>query len=161
VAELKLSYGTAGQEIVITLENLASAAVREGDFVSNALDLFVDVLVMACITPVSGTPTGDKAAFIYAYGTVDNVIYSDGAGGVDEDFTLTDPTNMKLLGVVSTPTSAPTTYWGGPWSLASVFGGAVPAQWGIAVKNSTGLAFSADPSKTWVKYQGTKLQTAG
>jgi hypothetical protein len=158
MAVLKLKYGDSGEVLTITLDNLASAATREGDAISNVDDLFMDVLISACLTTNASAPTGDKCCYVYAYGSVDATVYTDNALGADGALTPTSPTNLKLLGVVSMP-SASTSYFGGPWSLASAFGGVVPARWGIVVLNSTGNALDNTGGLNYVKYQGAQYET--
>jgi hypothetical protein len=158
MADLLTKYGTGGQDLSITLESLASGSAREGASVSNATDLFVDVLISACMLLGSGSPAGDKAVYVYAYGSVDGSVYTDGATGADAAITPTSPTNLRLVGVISAPTAS-TAYYGGPWSLAAAFGGSVPQTWGIVILNSTGVALSASSETSYVKYQGVSLQT--
>lgn len=159
MATLKTQYGTGGQLVTITLDNLPSGSTWEGDAVSNETSLFLDVLISAVITTAAGTPSGDKAVYIYAYGTVDGGSwYSDSAAGINQAFTPTAPTNLRLLGAVSTPAQT-TTYNAGPFSLAAAFGGSVPARWGIAVTNASGVALSGVVDKSLIKYQGLYVQS--
>lgn len=154
MANVLEAFGTNGQTFTCTLLSLASAAARESTVVDNTSNLYLDALVMLKVkTHASSAPTGDKAVYVYAYGTVDNgTTYPDAVTGSDAGITLNSPGNLRLLGAVFCAAAA-TTYKGGPWSVASVFGGVLPAKWGIVVQNSTGFSLSAgaegDFAKLW------------
>ena len=162
MATIQTAYGTSNQSLTITLTSLASSATagRESAAVNNSSDLFLDVLVMAKVVLAAGTIANDRAVYVYAYGSVDGGSnYPDNVTGADAAITMTDPTNLRLLGVLNTPTSAGT-YKAGPWSLASAFGGVMPERWGVAVRNYSGIALSATASDHWVKWQGIRGTSA-
>lgn len=158
MSRLKTEYGTNGQAMTITLGGLASAAARESSAIDNRTDRFLDVLVQCKFKTNASAPTGDKAVYVYAYGTCDDgTTYADVVTGSDAAITLTNPTNLRLLGIVNCP-AASTTYKGEPWSLASVFGGQVPAFWGVVVVNATGNALDATNGNHTVRYQGLRQE---
>jgi len=157
VANVKTAYGTNGQALTITLASLAdsSTAGRESTVVSNVSDLFLDVLLTAKIkTQNSGSIAAPSAAFVFAYASVDGASeFPDTVTGSDAAITLNNPTQLKLLGAIYAA-AINTTYKGGPWSIAALFGGRMPERWGVVVMNDTGTALSATGSDHGVEYQG-------
>ena len=156
MANVKTAYGTAGQALTITLTSLAdsSTAGRESTAVSNVTDAFLDVLVTCKIKTSTGTISAPSAAFVYAYATVDGGSeWPDTVTGTDAAITLNNPTQLKLLGAVYAA-AVSTTYKGGPWSLAALYGGRMPERWGVVIVNDTGVALTATGSDHAVEWQG-------
>ncbi len=139
-----ISYGAAGQAITCTLAGLASSQTvgRASTAVSNATTLALDALVSAEFVLPAGTPADDQAIYVYAYGNVASAAYTEGVSGVDESFTINNPTGLRLIGVVPTPAGG-VNYYSGPWSVAAAFGGILPASWGVVVVDYTGLALTS------------------
>src|SRR5262245_33507560 len=103
---IQTSYGSSGNALTITLASLASSATagQESTAVDNTTDKFLDALVFVKLRPTTGTIANDKCAYVYAYGTVDGgTSYSDKASGSNAAITLTDPPNMRRIGVVNLP----------------------------------------------------------
>lgn len=154
MADVKTAYGTSNQAITITLNSLASSATagRESTAVDNTTNKFRDALVSILATLATGTPADSKALFVYAYGTADGGSnYSDVVTGSDAAITLTDPPNVRLIGVINTPTGS-ASYVGGPFSVAAAFGGVLPDHWGIVVRNHSGVALETTGNSA--HYQG-------
>ena len=122
MSDVKTAYGTNGQALTITLASLAdsTSAGRESTAVDNSSNKFLDALVLAKVKIAnSGAIALPSAVFVYAYGTVDGgTTYGDTVTGSDAAITLTNPPNLKQLGLIYTP-AINTTYKGGPWSVAS------------------------------------------
>lgn len=155
-ADLKGKLGTNAQTLTCTLASLASSATvgRESTAIDNRTNLFLDVAIQMIIKVQSGTIANDQAVYVYAYGTVnDGTDYTGSASGTDASYTQDAPTTLRLLGLLPMPTSNKT-YKSSVWSLASAFGGIVPAFWGIVVRNYTGLALSATEGDHKKLYQG-------
>lgn len=142
MADVKQAYG-ASTALTITLDSLAAAGARESTAVSNTTTLFGDAHVTVIAALSSGSPTGDKAINVYAYGSEDGSTYTDNATGSDAAITLRSPTNLRLIGVVSAPDSGSVTYNSHPLAVSPAFGGTIPSRWGVVVENQTGLAFAA------------------
>lgn len=157
MADILTGYGANGQTITITLTSLAdsSTAGRESTAINNASDKFLDVLIAGKVKPQnSGSITAPSAAFVYAYASVDaGSDYPDTVTGTDAAITLNNPTQLKLLGAIYAATIN-VQYKGGPWSLASLYGGRMPERWGIVVVNDMGTALSATASDHVFEYQG-------
>jgi hypothetical protein len=156
MADVKTAYGATAQAFTCTLASLASSATagRESTVIDNTSDEYVDALVMLQAKLQTGTPASDKAIYCYAYGTVDTSTptYPDKVTGADAAITLDDPTQLKLLGTIFAFAAGGLTYKGGPWSVASVFGGVLPQKWGIVVRNFTNITLTAtegDHKKLW------------
>jgi|SRR6185369_6557802 len=151
MANIKVAYGTS-TGITCTLASLASASARECTAIDNTSNLYVDALVYVACKLQTGSPSSDKAIYVYAYGSEDGTNYTDNATGSDAAITLRSPTNLKLLGVINCPDSGALTYKSGPMSVAAAFGGLLPRKWGIVVRNVTGITLSAtegDHTKTY------------
>lgn len=122
--------------------------------------MFVDALVSVTAKLATGTPAGDKALYVYAYGSEDGTNYGDNATGTDAAITLRSPTNLRVVGVISAPDSGGLTYKGQPMSVAAAFGGVLPRKWGIVLLNATGVALSATGGDHSVKFTGITYQSA-
>ena len=99
-------------------------------------DLSLDCLVEVKLVASATTPVADKAAYVYAYGSVDGSTYPDAITGSQGTFTANNPTQLRLLGTIFIPTAS-LTYISEPFSIASAFAGSMPAKWGIAVWNNS------------------------
>ena len=64
-----------------------------------------------------------------------------------------DPESQALYGAIYAA-AINTQYKGGPWSLASLYGGRMPERWGIVVVNDTGTALSATAGDHVFEWQG-------
>lgn len=156
MSDIKTAYGSNGQAFTITLASLTSSATagRESTAIDNTGDKFLDVLVFLKIKTGSGAAANDQAVIVYVYGTVDNgSTWPDAVTGSDAAITFNSPTQLSELGRVYAPT-ATTTFKGGPWSVARLFGGVMPAKWGIAVRNYQGQTLSATGGDHAALYQG-------
>jgi hypothetical protein len=158
MSTVKALYGTSNQTITCTLTSLGSGSAQQSTAVSNATNLYLDVLVFVQVkTNSSGTST-TGSVLVYAYGTADGgTTYSDGMTGSNGSATPTNPPNLPLLGVINTVANA-ATYDGGPFSLRAAFNGVLPDHWGIVVVNNSGAALDASVGGAW--YQGYQEQIA-
>ena len=143
--DIKAKLGAAAAAITITLNALADDGARESLAVDNTANLFLDALVQLLIES-NGVPAGDCNVLVYAYGTADGgTTYSGGATGADAAYGAVAGqliTNCKLLGIVAVDADAEV-FESDVFSIASAFGGVVPAKWGIIVVNQTGQALDA------------------
>ena len=147
----------AVQTITITLTSLAdsSSAGRECTVIDNSANLYLDAFVAGKIkTQNSGSISSPSCVYVWAYGTVDGgTTYPDTVTGSDAAITMNGPpNNLRLLGVINVA-AINTTYSGGPWSMANVFG-ALPEKWGIVIQNDCGTAFSSTAGDHVWKYEG-------
>lgn len=156
MANVKEAYGTDAQAITVTLASLASAAARESATIDNLVNLFLDALVEVKVQTNASAPTGDKAVYVYVWGTVDytaTATFPDKVTGADAAITPDSPTQLRLLGAIFC-TSASTSYKMEPTSVASLFSGIMPAKWGLVIVNSTGNALDTVAGNFEAQYQG-------
>lgn len=158
MADIKEKLATAAT-ITVTLASLADDAKRQSAYVDNATNLYLDAHVQLKVKSGSSV-AGDKAVYVYAYGSLDEtgIGYSGEASGSDAAYTGT-LANTKLLGVVSTPAAA-TSYVSDIMSAAAAFGGSLPKRWGIIVENKTGAALDSTEANHVKKYMGITAQSS-
>ena len=138
---VNLAYTTTAA-ITITLTNLTNAGVRESTAVVNSANLYLDAIVGLQLAISNGTVAGDKVAFVYFYGSVDGVNYTDNATGTDAALTMRSPTNLRGPFPCAMPANGPLTYYYTIGSVAQYFGGVLPTKWGVVVQNTSGVVFA-------------------
>lgn len=170
-----LQYQTANQ-VVCGQASLANGSARESAVVDNSGNLFLDRTVTVTFTIASGTPTSTGGYVnIYVAGSNDGTIFpriqltsgapvATGAGDASVG-ALGVPPNLRLIGTfgLGTPSSAgERTFRTEPLSVASAFGGNLPAKFSIIIENQTGVAFSTSTTSTanFVQEQGI-ITTSG
>lgn len=157
---VKVSFGTS-TAITITLASLATSAVgvgREATAVDNTTNLFLDAFVTVKIKTNGSGPTGDKAVYVYAAFSEDGTIWPDTVTGSDAGITLTQPTNLVLLGAINA-VAASTTYIR-TFPMSSAWGGLLSRKWSIVVVNATGNVFDSTSGNFLVQYSGV-FETVG
>lgn len=134
----------ASAAIAITLDSLTSSSTvgRSSAVVDNSANLYLDALVEVKLVIPSGTPANDKAVYVWAYDSVDGSNYAEAVAGTDSSYTVDNPTLLPLLGVIPFTATGGVTRRSRAMSVASAFGGVLPAKWGIVVVNFTGLTLS-------------------
>ena len=159
MADLKIKYGTS-TAFTLTLASLASSATvgRESTAIDNTSNLYVDALVYVKVALQAGAPANDQTVYVFVYGSEDGTNYTDNATGTDAAITMRVPSNLRPLGVISTPTNG-ATYPGGPFSVAQAFGGVMPRKWGIVVRNYSGQTLSATEGNHAYTYTGIQYQS--
>jgi len=86
---------SATSPITITLTSLTNAGVRECTAIDNTSNLYLDAILGLQLAISNGTVAGDKASYVYFYGSVDGVNYTDNATGSDANLTMRSPTNLR------------------------------------------------------------------
>jgi hypothetical protein len=159
MSDIKQKFGTS-TAVTITLASLASSATagRESTAIDNTTNLYLDALLYVQCKLQTGTPASDLSIYVYGYASEDGTNYTDPATGSDAAITLRDPTNLRLIGILSTPDSGGLTYKG-VYQVAHAFGGQMPRKWGVVVRNYTNITFSATGSDHAISYTGIHLQT--
>jgi hypothetical protein len=160
LATTKLSYSSATTVTSTNLASLASAAAGgttwQSGVIDNSTDLALDALVQVSLGVGSGTIGNDQCAYVYAYGTIDGgTTYPDAITGSEGTFTIQNPTQLRLIGVVNMPSQS-STYKSEPMSVAAAFGGSLPQKWGLAIRQYCGIALNA----ATVKFQEVLATTA-
>ena len=139
-----------------TGSNATFVAGRESTQIDNTTTKYLDAIVQGKIT-VGLTPVVNTTIAIYVWGadtslatlTYDqaNAAGLDLLTGVDSTRTLTNTGTLSMLKLgaainVTTATSN-TTYPFAPFSVATLFGGIMPAFWGLYVTHNTGFTLHA------------------
>jgi hypothetical protein len=166
--DIKTKYAGAETPLTISLASLADDNTnkltgRASAVVSNATDLFLDVLVSGKIR--AGTsPTADRTIEVWAYTAWDDSVpsYVDGIAGTDSGDTLTSVNvkngSLRLIASIPTDNTSNTDYFIPPTSIAQLFG-SMPKRWGVFVINCTGVALNATGSEHVLNYLGITAQT--
>ena len=148
-------YGSSGQAITCTITSLTTTSLRGSTAVDNTANTFTDSLVMVKVKTGASSTSATGYVDVYAYGTSDGgTDYSAGFAGTDGAFSG-QTSALFRLGRIAAVANA-TTYVGGPWSVASAFGGSLPDHWGIVVDNESGSTLDASVGSSW--YQGVEGQ---
>lgn len=153
---LQPTYATSAS-ITISLSGIASGNAREGTAVDNTSNKYTDAILSLIVKLQAGTPSGQKAINIYAYGSEDGTNFGDNATGSDANITLRVPTNLRYVGSIQCPDSGALTYKSNPISVGRAFGGVLPRKWGIVVENQTGVTFSATEGDHTKSYTGINI----
>lgn len=152
MSNIKTAYGSNNQSITCTFTSLTNTSQRQSTAIDNTSNDFLDALVFVKVKSGGSSTSATGTVNVYAYGTADGgTTYSDGAVGTDGSITLTNPPNMRLIGVINVVANA-VTYEGGPFSVAAAFGGILPDHWGIVIENKSGGTLDASVGSAW--YQG-------
>jgi hypothetical protein len=160
VASIKEAFGTSNQTITVTIASLGSTSARESTVIDNSSNLYADALVLVKVKTNAAGTSATGFVNVYAYATVDGgSTYSESATGSDAAITLTAPTNARLLGSINAVANA-TTYRGGPFSVATAFGGILPEKWGIIIENRSGAALDSTGGNHSAVYQGVYYTSA-
>lgn len=138
--------------IVCSIDGLTSSSTvgRASTVIDNSTNLYQDALIAGYVKTASGSIGTGPTVYIYAYADVDATPhYTESITGTDAGFTRTDPSNLKLVGLVNVNVAA-TDYYFGPFSVAAAFGGILPKKWGIFVANVTGLALAGSAGQNTI-----------
>lgn len=150
-ADIKQKFDTTFNIMTTDLNSLAQSttAGRVSAEVDNTTNLYDDVIIVAQIVFSTGTPTG--VFEVYALGSNDGTIYGGDTSysGTGASYTIGSAGKMQnfaYLGGVD-PVSASSTRQG-VFSLATAFGGRVPAFWALFVLVNTGATSLASSGST-------------
>lgn len=138
MATIRMSY-SAATAITITINSLANGSSVTSSTVTNAVNLYTDVLVEVIIATSTGT-TAAGYCEVFVKGSIDNTDFASDAAD-------------RKIGSVATPTAS-TTYKL-VLNVASAFGGAMPQYWQIRVRNASGNALAASGNSA--SYSGILL----
>jgi hypothetical protein len=145
----KINYNNAtyGTAITCTLNSLAASLTvgRQSTPVDNTANLFIDAAITAIIKNGSSAPGGSASVYIYGFGQYDGVPDYDQDDGVmgaaDAGYTINSPTNLHGPIVMYTPTASK--IYNKTFNLSQLFGGLIPAKWGLVVCQDTGQALAS------------------
>lgn len=147
--DVKIEYA-ASSALTITLASLATdanlLAGRESTAVDNTTNKYLDYLLAGKIT--TGTsPTTAKQIRVYVVGLMEDATYPDVFDGTDSAETVsgvgTRDSALKLAVVIPTIATSDLTYYFGPISIASLFGGVMPKKFVVFVTHDTAVNFNS------------------
>jgi len=143
MATITLVIGSISTLTTSALDSLASATYVSAGTLTHTTNDPLDVLLQIKVTP--GTVSGNKQVLVFAQGSLDG---TDFESGPTSGTTTTDEANLTFIGVI--PCNTNSTAQIGLFSLASAFGGVLPQQTKIIIRNDTGAALAS--SGHYVKY---------
>jgi len=154
---IALSNYSSARTVTITLASLASSTSltsgRESTFIQSSAINAIDYQIGGIITASSTGATASRQIEVWSYGSWDGTNYSAGATGSDAAFSPTNTkTLLKLITIIPTVATASQAYNWGPFSIAQVYGGTVPPEWGVAVFHNMGANLSATSGNHSVLY---------
>ena len=134
--------------ITMDLANLASSSTflagRESSQIDNTTNRFIDCLVSGFIS-VGTTPTANTTITVYVWGADTSLATTplDALDGTDSAETLSNTGILNALrfgaSVAVPAATSDLQYVFLPFSVASLFGGAMPKFWGLFVSHNTGV----------------------
>jgi hypothetical protein len=134
----------ASAAFTVTLAALPTSAGltvgRESTAWNNTSDKVLDVLVSGKITTSASSTAGTQIQ-VWAYAQLEGTpTYPGGFTGSDAAVTPTTPQGsyLVLLAQITIDSTSAKTYWFGPKSVASRFGGKLPPRFGVYVTQSSG-----------------------
>lgn len=155
--------------ITITLASLASSATwvagRESNQVDNTTNLYVDALVQGKIR-VGTTPTTATSIVVYVWGSSVSAasVAIDVIDGTDSDETISSVgvrnSFMKIGAVLDVDSATSDRDYPFSFNVASLFGGAMPAYWGLFVAHNTGVNLNATGGNHVISYRGITYTVA-
>lgn len=148
MAVTNITYGTK-TAITIDCANLASSSTLlagvESNEISNASNLYVDVLVQGKVYPGT-TPTTAKSIYVYVWGSDVSLATTalDVLDGTSSAETLSNEgvRNSVLRFAAAVTLTASTSnqeYPIAPFSVAQLFGGTMPKFWGLFITHDTAV----------------------
>lgn len=148
MADIKTAYGSSSA-LTITLASLASnstlVAGRESTAVDNTTNKYVDYLLAGFVT--TGTSPTAGTIGVYVVGMLDDSTWPDVFDGTDSAETVTSAAIRDLIcrpaAEIPTDTTSNRPYPFGPVSVASLFGGVLPAKFSVFCSHSTVVALNA------------------
>jgi len=165
MATVSSQYFT-NQTIAIDL-NCASTGLANGGYwqsasVDNSSDKYIDAILGGSIRVGSSAPTAGSTIEIYAYGSWDGgTTFTAGCSGSDAAYTADGEEGLlRLVETIVVDADINIDYVFGPVSMAGVFGGILPAHWGLVVVNNTGQTLNSTVTNHVIEYQGVKYDSA-
>jgi hypothetical protein len=169
MATASSNYASAAS-VTITLTSLGIDGWRESAGIDNGTNLYLDAVVSGSIQV--GAVGADGTIEVYAYGSIDGgTIYDGGLVGTNETITWgTTPSTssvkgfnqLHLLTVIDVDATDDNNdiEFVCKTSVAQAFGGVMPEDWGIVIRNNTDTALHATGTNNAIKYGGYKIDVA-
>lgn len=158
-------YGTP-TAFTWTIASKASDTNLLAGFESTAVDQkdtldAVDVLIGGKFT-TGTTPTASRQIEVWCYASYDDAEFTAAAAGADGALTVTaeSKVQMRLVTIIPTHGTSDTAYKWGPFSVARLFGGVVPVQFGLWFVHNTGVNLNATAGNHEAYYITLKYESA-
>jgi len=163
--DTKITYGSSSN-LTITLASLATDASllvgRESSEVDNTTNRYVDYLLSGKIT--TGTsPTASKIIEVHVVGLMDDSTYPSVFDGTDSAETVTAAVKAgvcRLAASIDTTSTSDVTYYFGPVSAASLFGGVMPKKFVVFVTHNTAVNLNSTGSNHQITVTPVYFNTA-
>lgn len=163
--DTKITYGSSSN-LTITLASLATDASllvgRESSEVDNTTNRYVDYLLSGKIT--TGTsPTASKFIEVHVVGLMDDSTYPSVFDGTDSAETVTAAVKSgvcRQAASIDTTNTSDVTYYFGPVSVASLFGGVMPKKFVVFVTHNTGVNLNSTGSNHQITVTPVYYNTA-
>jgi hypothetical protein len=163
MAVLTTTYGTA-TSITLTTTGLTSdtnlLAGRQSTVIDNTSDIAIDAIVGGTIdtnTGSAGTITSNTVIEVWVFGSNDGTNYTGSGqpGASDANWSIASAGAKRTLKLATTIDMSDATKrsYGVAFSVAQLFGGAMPEHWGIFIVHNTGLT---QLGTTTLKYRTVK-----
>lgn len=162
MSTINIGY-SSGVVMSITLTGLPSNSVgvlttgQSSLAISNtgAGAFFLDAFIGGKLT-VGASPTDARQIEVWAYGNIDDLpTYPDTILGTDAQKVMaigSKNASLKLLSVIGTDPTSNKTYYFGPTSIASAFGGMLPKSWGVFITQNTAVSLNTTGSNHSITY---------
>jgi hypothetical protein len=170
MATSTVNYSSSTSLTTTALESLASSsgltAGWQSDIIDNRTNKYLDALVSGQIR-TGTTPTANTTIYVYAWAQQENSgpTRPDSFGTTQATRSITSAGvgqgYLRLIAALNVDSNTTgRDYAFGPTSIASLFGGFLPQQWGIWVVHNTGVALNATSGIHKIYYDGIKVDTA-
>ena len=136
MADITLVVGARTELTTSALNSLGSGTYVSAGTLNHTTNDPVDVLIDVAVTP--GTVSGNKQVLVFAKASLDGTNFSTGP---ESGTTTTDEPNLIFVGAI--PCNTNSAQQRGVFSLAAAFGGVLPQQSKIIIKNDTGAALAS------------------
>ncbi|CAN5262733.1 hypothetical protein BH10PLA2_BH10PLA2_00610 [soil metagenome] len=127
--------------LTITLNSLANSATagRQATVIDNGTNLYIDALVTCIVSTSASALASPNLISIYVSGSEDGTNYDQDTavmGASDAAYTIDTNTNLRLAALINCSTSSKV--YNKIFSIAQLYGGAMPRKWTVVVVNNTG-----------------------
>lgn len=136
MATIKSIVGARTSLTTTALNSLASNTYVDCGTINHTTNDPLDVLLEVSVTP--GTVSGNKRVVVFAQGSLDGTNFETGPTSGNS---ATDEPNLTFVGVV--PCNTNSALQRKVFSLAAAFGGVLPQQSKIIVRNETGASLAS------------------
>lgn len=137
MATITSIVGTRTSLTVTGLGTLASATYVLSNAITHTTNDPLDVIVEVEVA-TTNTPSGNKQLVVFAKGSLDGTNFGSGP---ESGTTTTDEPDLHFVGTV--PMNTATTTHRKFFSLAAAFGGVLPQQTKLVLKNDLGVALTS------------------